>query len=97
MAFAFPKFKNIIGFAKETLSEANGHGSFGRVSAGAIVVFTLFWITFLVIKTHTMPDLAGPTLFLSSGSASTYGANKVADAIKNKGKNDPSDPPDPKA
>lgn len=87
------KLKNIFEWTKQVFSEANGHGSFGRVSAAAIVAFTLFWITFLVIKTHTMPDLAGPTLFLSSGSTATYGANKVADAIKNKGKNDPSDPP----
>jgi hypothetical protein len=91
----FSQFKNLYSFLKETVSEANGSASFGRMAAAAIVTFTLGWITYLVLKTHAMPDLAGPTLFLSSGTSATYGANKVAGVIA--GRVDKSDPPVPPA
>lgn len=66
---------------KDALSERNGTGSFGRIAAAGIILSTIFWITYLVLITHGMPDLAGPTLFMTSGTGATYGANKVSAAL----------------
>lgn len=89
--------KSIVSTFKEALSEKNGTMSFGRASACAIVLCTLGWVTFVVAKTHTIPDLASPTLFLTSGTAATYGANKVAGAMNKNGDGKADGPgPDPK-
>lgn len=78
----------------EALSEKNGTLSFGRASACAIVFCTLGWVSFVVYQTKVIPDLASPTLFLTSGTAATYGANKIAGAFK--GGDGKADGPDPK-
>ncbi len=75
-------------FLKSAMSEpatANGEGtvSFSRLAAGFIIAFVLLWVTYLVFYNHVMPDLAGPTLFMTGGAGATYGANKVTTAVSN--------------
>lgn len=75
------KLAGVFQFLKQSLSEPQGDASFSRISAGIIISFVLMWVTYLVFKTHAMPDLAGPTLFLTGGATATYGTNKVATAF----------------
>jgi hypothetical protein len=82
-------FKTTYKFLKEALSESNGTGSFSRVASAVIITSTIVWISFLVFTTHTMPDLAGPTLFMASGSGVTYGTNKLSSALGGKDKDAP--------
>lgn len=84
MGVNFSKFSGLFKIVKEGFSEPNGSGSFGRLGAGAIVFSTLVWVTYVVLKTHVIPDLSGPSLFLSTGTSATYGANKLATALKDK-------------
>lgn len=72
------KLTGIISHLKAAFSEDGGKPSFSRYVAGVIVGSTIFWVTYLVLTTHAMPDLAGPTLFMTSGASATYGANKVS-------------------
>ena len=81
--------KGITAFLKGAISESTGEPSFGRLSAAGIIVGTLFWVTFVVLKTHAIPDLSGPSLFLSSGTGATYGANKLAGVFKKDDKDTP--------
>ena len=69
-------------FLKGVLSESTGEPSFGRLGAAGVILSTLFWISYVVIKTHAIPELSGPSLFLTTGTGATYGANKVAGAFK---------------
>lgn len=77
----FQQLAGVYRFFKEALSEPSGTGSFSRISAGLIVVSVVTWISFLVFKNHAMPDLAGPSLFLSTGAGATYGVNKTVTAL----------------
>jgi hypothetical protein len=84
----FPKWAAAFDFVKSALSEppttaGPGAASFSRIAASFIIGFVLMWVTFIVFKTHTMPDLAGPTLFMTGGAGATYGANKVTTAVSN--------------
>lgn len=85
---AFPKWAAAFHFLKSAMSEpatADGEGtaSFSRIAAGFIIAFVLTWVTYLVFYNHAMPDLAGPTLFMTGGAGATYGANKVTTAVSN--------------
>ncbi len=82
----FPKWAAAFDFVKSALSESpteGGGASFSRIAAGFIIAFVLLWVTYLVFYTHAMPDLAGPTLFMTGGAGATYGANKVTTAVQN--------------
>lgn len=58
--------------------------SFGRFGTGSVMFMTFFWVTYLVIKNGTMPDMAGPSTFLASGATTLYGINKLAEVKKAK-------------
>lgn len=51
-----------------------------HVVALALTVGVLFWVSYLVIKTHVMPDLAGPA-YLLGGSGAMNVAHKMEDII----------------
>lgn len=71
-------------FIKSVFSDGD-QGSFSRCSAGFIIVITCVWVSHVVFKTHSLPDLTGPLAFLSGGTACTYGCNKmpaIVDSIK---------------
>lgn len=67
--------RSILPPLKEVLSE-NGVGSYSRYTGFAIVMATIGWVSYLVIRTHALPDLSGPALFIASGQSS-YGLNQM--------------------
>lgn len=69
------KFKSFLPPLKEVLSE-NGVGSYSRYSGFLIVVSVIVWVSYLIIRNHAFPDMAGPTAFLAGGQAQ-YAANQV--------------------
>lgn len=73
--------EKLIAFIKSTFSEADGSASATRVLAGATVLSTLVWISYLVVLNHVLPDLTSPSLFVTAGF-SGYGVNKLSKAIK---------------
>lgn len=62
---------------REILSEPDGTGSYSRTTGFLIVLFTLGWTTYLVIKNHAFPDMTGPTLFIGGGAGSQYAINQA--------------------
>ena len=46
-----------------------------------IVMFTCAWVTYVVIRSGVIPDLTGPTAFLTVGAGGHYLANNVPDII----------------
>lgn len=57
----------------------SSEASFGRFGAGSVLFMTHAWITFLVVKNHALPDMTGPSAFLTSGVVACYGTAKVAE------------------
>jgi hypothetical protein len=76
--------EKILKFLHSTFSEADGSASASRVLAGATVVSTLGWVTYLVLLKHSLPDLGGASMFVTAGG-SLYGVNKLSVAIKGSG------------
>lgn len=77
------KWKSVFPPLREVLSE-DGIGSYSRYTGFMLVIATIFWVTYLVFRTHTLPDLEGPALFIGA-SQSSYGLNqikKVAEAAR---------------
>ncbi|HLX83791.1 MAG TPA: hypothetical protein VKR59_07825 [Terriglobales bacterium] len=70
--------ERFIAFLKSTFSEADGSGSATRVLAGSTVASTLIWISYIVFTQHHLPDLSGPSLFVTAGF-SGYAANKITE------------------
>lgn len=66
---------------REVLSEPDGTGSYSRVSGMMIVIATICWVTYLVLRNHLLPDMAGPAAFLGAGQAQ-YATNKIVTVIK---------------
>ena len=60
----------------------DGKWSFGRIGSGLIIVFSIYWITFLVLKNHAVPDVSGLAILigvpygLSKGAAVAAGFQK---------------------
>lgn len=75
--------EKLIAFIKSTFSESDGTGSASRVLSGAVILSTISWITYLVLKNNALPDLSSASLFVGSGS-SIYGMNKLSEALKKK-------------
>lgn len=76
-------FQSVAKLGREGLSE-NGAGSYSRILGALVATFTFFWVTYVVLKTGSLPDLTGPSIFIASG-CSAYGINQaksVASAIK---------------
>jgi len=71
---------NILRFLRSTFSEPDGTGSASRVLAGATVGSALVWISYIVFRTHALPDLGGASLFVTSGF-SGYGVNRLSRAF----------------
>lgn len=71
----------MFAFLKSTFSEPDGTGSTSRVLAGATVFSVLAWISYIVLRTHGIPDLTQPSLFITSSYVG-YGLNKAAIVLK---------------
>lgn len=80
-------------FLRGVFSEPDGSPSYSRLTSGAITIFTCAWVTHVVLKTHAIPDLGGPTTFIAGGTGVQYGLNKVSTAItKFSGNSNPTPP-----
>jgi hypothetical protein len=73
--------QKLLAFIKSTFSEPDGTGSASRVLGGAVVASTIVWVSYLVLRTHVLPDLTSAALFVGSGF-SGYAANRLSGAIK---------------
>lgn len=74
-------FQKLIAFIKSVFSEPTGEGSATRVIAGANAAAIILWVSYLVIKTGTLPDLTSASLFLGAGFGG-YAANRVGKAFE---------------
>jgi hypothetical protein len=72
--------RDFFRFVSSVFSE-DGEGSYSRCAAGAIVLGTIGWISHVVWRTHAIPDLTGPTTFLTVGASAHYGLNRASDII----------------
>lgn len=79
------------GYVKRVFSDA-GEPSFSRWSSGAIVLATIVWVTYLVIKNHILPDMEGPAIFISTGTGSSYGINRISSMLEKRGQGPPAPP-----
>jgi len=59
----------------------DGKGDMGMVCLLLCVLGTIGWITYLVIKNHAMPDLTGPTTFISASGALHFASSKVDNIV----------------
>jgi hypothetical protein len=72
--------QSFLAFAKSVFSDG-GAGSLSRCGSGFILVSTVGWVSYLVIKNGTMPDLTGPAIFMTAGVGSLYGTNKLPEML----------------
>lgn len=73
--------EKLITFLKSTFSEPDGTGSASRVLALVAILSNIVWVSFVVIKTHAMPDLSGSAMYIGA-SFSGYAANKISTVFK---------------
>lgn len=61
----------------EMFTEDNGKLSLSRVTAGSMVLSTIVWVSYVIVKStpHVLPDLTSAALF-ASGGAAHYGLGK---------------------
>ena len=71
-----------VGFIKGALSETDGQGSYTRVSGFLIALASVCWVSYLVVRNHELPDLAGVALLVGGGSGTQYAINKTEDIVK---------------
>jgi len=60
------------------ISEPDGSASFTRIACSFVIGISTIWITVLVFKNGTLPDLGGVTLFDTGIVGILYGINKGA-------------------
>lgn len=65
-------------FFKGLLREADGTPSSARFNTLLVVVASLSWVTFLVVKNKALPDLVGLTEFDMATIGSLFGISKIA-------------------
>lgn len=66
---------------KTAFTEDGTIGSYSRIASAAIVLATIAWVSFLVFKHGTMPDLTGPLSFLTTGVGVHMGVNKASEIM----------------
>jgi hypothetical protein len=64
-----------INWLRRMLSEGNGAPSFARTATFIMLIGSVFWVTFIVVKTHALPSRL---LDLTTLFASLYGINKFS-------------------
>ncbi len=69
--------KKCVTFLHEALTE-DGKGSCSRLMSFAMVMSAIVWVTYLILRTKVIPDMAGPTMW-ASGGALHYGVNKASE------------------
>jgi len=69
-----------MGFFKKALDDREKSINPSHVVAFMLVLASIGWITFLVIKNHVLPDLSG-VAYLLGGSGAMNIANKMEDIV----------------
>lgn len=69
-----------MNFLKGIFSD-NGAASYSRCASGFIVMAVVGWVSYVIFKTHTIPALDGPSMFLGTGVGVHYGSNKLPDIM----------------
>jgi hypothetical protein len=64
-------------FCKQLFSES-GEASFSRTGSFLALAAGCAWISFVVWKTHALPDLTGLTIFI----ATLYGLGKAGETVQ---------------
>jgi hypothetical protein len=80
-----------MGFMKAFFDDRDASVNPAHVVAAALVTASICWVTYLVLKNRTMPDLSG-IAYLLGGSGAMNIAQK-AEAIIDKFKKPPAAPP----
>ena len=62
--------------------EDDGAWSMSRVFLGMSIFYANNWITYLVIRNGTLPDLGGLSLFVAGIGTVTYGYNQIKQVVK---------------
>jgi|HubBroStandDraft_1064217.scaffolds.fasta_scaffold741079_1 hypothetical protein len=73
--------EKIIAFLKSTFSEPDGTGSASRVLALLSILSNIVWVSYIILRTHIMPDLSGSAMYIGA-SFSGYAANKISGVFK---------------
>lgn len=61
--------------------EPDGKWSLSRATSAAMVVSAIVWVSYILGKTHTLPDLTAPSIW-AGGGATHYGIGKWFTAKK---------------
>jgi len=67
--------EKVIAAIKSMLSEKDGSVSTSRCLASTSVASVIIWVSYVVFKNGSLPDLTGPSLWLTAGF-SGYAANQ---------------------
>jgi hypothetical protein len=71
-------------FVRSLLSEADGTGSSARFCIVMVVLFTLGWVTGLVVHEHRLPDLGAVGGYTALVCGALYGINRGAAVLDRK-------------
>jgi hypothetical protein len=71
-------YQKVTKAVREIMSEPTGQLSWGRVASSIALLASLSWVSYLLLKTRSLPSLDGITAF----ALSFYGSNKVTTAIE---------------
>jgi len=71
----------MLAWFREVFSE-DGKGSYTHVASACVVIATIAWVTYAMIKSHgVIPDLIGPASFLTTGVGIHQGMNNASEII----------------
>jgi len=70
---------------KGVLSNADGTGSASRVGTLLVIIAAIVWVSYIVFRNNSIPDLTGLALYETSIIGILYGVGRAADVfIRNK-------------
>jgi hypothetical protein len=71
----------IMHFISDLFKEPDGKWSLSRFTSAAMVLSAIVWVSIVLAKTHTLPDLTAPSIW-AGGGATHYGIGKWFTAKK---------------
>ena len=83
-----------MGFLRSFVNDQDKTLNPAHVVAGTLVIASIGWVTYLVLKNHTMPDLSG-IAYLLGGSGAMNIAQKAEAIVDKFRKVTPVEPPVP--
>lgn len=55
-----------------------GVPSYSRIASFSIIVSCIAWVSYVTLRTMALPDLNGPTIWITGGTGATYGVNRFS-------------------